>query len=228
MAIINGRRIHVPPAGIAGQDLIQQVNPGPGRRPVIRQGLAFRPIQSSHNYKPAELFDKHGNPVKITTIPDRTKGAATYGGYRTPLSKQIITEQVYDIAEKLFKKGVSFDEEHADWMIVNHYVLPPIWHNIARTTDLLIVFPTEYPELPPVGFYLKEDIPLSVNGHLYQSAYQEACHDPLTQGWKWYCVYINAESWQPARVKRPGDWRHGDNLWTYFELIAEVLSGEDE
>ena len=159
MAIINGRRIIVPPAGITGQNLIQQVNPGPGRRPVIQQGVAFRPIQPGYTYKPAELFDKHGNPVKITTIPDRTKGMVTYGGDRTSLSKQIITEQVYDIAEKLFKKGVSFDEEHADWMIANQYVLPPIWHNVTRTTDLLIIFPTEYPELPPVGFYLKSEYP---------------------------------------------------------------------
>jgi len=159
MAIINGRRIQVPPSGITGQNLIQQMNPGPGRRPVIQQGTFFRPVQASHTYKPEELFDSHGNPVKITTIPDRTKGMVTYGGDRTFLSKQIITEQVYDIAEKLFKKGVSFDEEHADWMIANQYVLPPIWHNIARTTDLLIIFPTEYPELPPVGFYLKSEYP---------------------------------------------------------------------
>src|SRR5437667_10128981 len=40
MAIINGRRIIVPPAGITGQNLIQQVIPGPGRRPVIQQGVA--------------------------------------------------------------------------------------------------------------------------------------------------------------------------------------------
>src|SRR5437016_6332849 len=159
MAIINGRRIQVPPAGITGQDLIQQMNTGVGRRPVIQQGLTFRPIQSGYTYKPAELFDRYGNPVKITTIPDRTKGMVTYGGERTFLSKQIITEQVYDIAEKLFKRGVSFDEDDADWMIANQYVLPPIWHNIARTTDLLIIFPTEYPELAPVGFYLKRRLP---------------------------------------------------------------------
>ena len=228
MAIINGRRIQVPPAGITGHNLIQQVNPGPGRRPVIQQGMAFRPVQSGYTYKPADLFDKHGNPVKITTIPDRTKGMVTYGGDRSFLSRQIITEQVYDIAEKLFRKGISFDEEHADWMIANQYVLPPLWHDIARTTDLLIVFPTEYPELPPVGFYLKEDIPLSVNGHLYQSSYHEACSDPLTQGWKWYCVYINPGSWQPAPIQRAGDWRKGDSLWTYFTLISEVLSGTDD
>jgi hypothetical protein len=227
MAIINGRRIQVPPGGITGQNLVQQVNPAPGRRPVIQQGSAFQSIQPNRTYTTNDLFDKHGNPVKITTIPDRTKGV-TYGGDRTFLSKQIITEQVYDIAEKLFKRGVSFDEENADWMIANSYVLPPIWHSIARTTDLMVVFPTEYPELPPVGFYLKADIPLSVNGHLYQTAYHEACSDPLDQGWKWYCVYINAGAWQPAPVIRPGDWRRGDNLWTYFTLISEALSGTDE
>lgn len=161
MAIINGRRIQVPPSGITGRNLIQQLNPAQGRRSDIQQGTVFRPIQSDYTYTQTELFDKHGNPVKITTIPDRTKGMVTYGGNRTFLSKQIITEQVYDVAEKLFKKGVSFDEEHADWMIANQYALPPIWHHIARTTNLLIIFPTEYPELPPVDFYLREDIPLS-------------------------------------------------------------------
>src|SRR5436853_7554603 len=119
-------------------------------------------MQTNNNYKPEELYYQHGNQVKINTIPDRTKRMVTYGGERTPLSKQIITEQVYDIAEKLFKRGVSFDEENADWMIANSYVLPPIWHSIARTTDLMVVFATEYPELPPVGFYLNRDSPRSV------------------------------------------------------------------
>lgn len=49
MAIINGRRILVPPTGITGQDLLQQVNPGPGRRTVIQQGQAFRPVQRKIN-----------------------------------------------------------------------------------------------------------------------------------------------------------------------------------
>ena len=51
MAIINGRRIQVPPSGITGQNLIQQLNPGLGRRPVIQQGLAFRPVQPSYTYR---------------------------------------------------------------------------------------------------------------------------------------------------------------------------------
>jgi len=98
----------------------------------------------------------------------------------------LITEQVYDIAQKLFKQGVSFDEEHADWMIANQYVLPPIWHSIARTTDLLIIFPTEYPEVPPMGFYLKEDIPLSVNGHLYHPFVDGKARFPSVEDARYY------------------------------------------
>lgn len=77
MAIINGRRIQVPPGGITGQNLIQQLNPGPGRRPVMQQAGFFKTVQPNTTYKPSDLFDSHGNPVKITTIPDRTKGMVT-------------------------------------------------------------------------------------------------------------------------------------------------------
>lgn len=226
MPIINGRRILVPPAGITGQNLIQQVNPAPVRRVVMQKDGSFSTIDPKRIYKPDELFDKDGNPVKLNTIPDRTKGV-TYGGDRSFLSKQIITEQVFDVADKLFRQGVSFDEQHADWMIANQYKLPPVWHDVARTADLLLIFPTDYPEVPPVGFYLKEEIPLTVNAHLYRRAYHDACSDPLTQGWIWYCVYINPGGWQPAPVQRSGDWHRGDNLWTYFMLISEVLSERD-
>ncbi len=226
MPIINGRYIVVPPRGITGEDIIQQLKPAPVRKPIMEKDGSFSAIDPKRTYKPDELFDKDGNPVKITTIPDRTKGT-TYGGNRSFLSKQIITEQVFDIADKLFEQGVSFDEQHADWMIANKYRLPQAWHNVARTIDLLLIFPTEYPAVPPVGFYLKEDIPLKVNAHLYRRAYHEACDDPLTQGWIWYCVYVNPGGWQPAPVQRFGDWRKGDNLWTYFKLISEVLSERD-
>src|SRR5258707_3492108 len=93
MAIVNGRRIQVPSSGITGRNLIQQMNPGSGRRPVIQQGNVFRSVQPDYTYTSAELLDTRGRPVKITTIPDRTKGAATYGGERTVLSMQIITAQ---------------------------------------------------------------------------------------------------------------------------------------
>jgi hypothetical protein len=226
MAIINGRRIEVPNSGIYGSELMQAAGNTPERRTIIQgKGMSFKTVNPHTLYKLSDLRDKHGNPVKITTIPDRTKGS--FWGNRSHLSKQIITEQVYDIAEHLFKDGVDFDEKDADWMVVPQFYLPPIWHSIARTTPLLIVFPTEYPELPPIGFYMKADIPKSPHGHFYDTAYHEAAKEPLENGWRWYCVYVKQGGWQPARARKAGDWKYGDNLWKYFSLINEVLASRD-
>jgi len=128
---------------------------------------------------------------------------------------------VVDIAEHLFRQGVEFDEDNAHWLVVPNYGLPPRWHNIARGTPLMVVFPEEYPALPPVGFYMKADIPESPDGHFYQATYHNAWQEPLRHGWKWYCVYIHNGAWQPAR-----NWKEGDNLFTYFHLIREALGNE--
>ena len=225
ISIVNGRRINIPSPNetIEGRDIINQVNPRDGRRTVIYKGMEAETIDPDRTYAGSELFDRRGNPVKITTIPDRTKGS--FWGTRNNFSKQIITEQVYDLAANCFKNGVDFDDENADWMRVPEYILPRTWHKIARTTPLLIVFPTEYPELPPVGCYLKAELE---GAHLYPDAYHEAAKEPLEDGWKWYCVYVNEGNWQPARVKKSGDWKYGDNLWTYFTLIKEALSSKDD
>lgn len=220
MPIINGRRVNIPSPTIEGQALIEMVNPGNGRRAVILSGMDAKTIEPNKKYS---VVDNKGREVKASSIPDRTKGS--FWGVRSEHSKKIITEQVYDLAENLFKKGLDFDEEMAHWMMVPKYVLPEIWHDISNTTPLLIVFPTEYPEQPPIGFYLKAELEGSgADGHLHSNVYYEAAREPLDEGWKWYCVHINAGSWQPARVRQTGDWKRGDNLWTYFTLIREALS----
>jgi hypothetical protein len=223
MPIINGKRVNIPDSGVYGEDLKKAAGVKNGRRAVVQKGIEIETIQSGKKYSKRDLIDKKGNPVKISTIPDRTKGIDYYGN-RSTLSKKIITEQVYDLAEYLFKGGLDFDEENADWMVVPRFVLPKIWHNISQTSPLLITFPTLYPQLPPVGFYLKADLATSADGHLYAQAYHEADKEPLNNKWKWYCVYVNPGAWSPARIKNAYDWKYGDNLWDYFRLITEALS----
>jgi len=151
-----------------------------------------------------------------------------FWGNRSEFSKQIITEQIYDIAANIFKNhGVNFDEENADWVVIPNYKLPKNWHHIKKTTDLLILFPTLYPKVPPVGFYLKDDIPYSPDGHLFNEAYHQADRNILKYGWKWYCVYIKPGSWRPNKIKRQYDWEYGDNIWTYLSLIREALSSNN-
>lgn len=215
MAIINGRRIDPNSIGngVHGSELASLARAGYGRRPIIEKSGKVEMIDPRRSYRADELIDKNGRGAKISSMPDRSKG---YG--RSADSKRIITEQVIDVADKLFKQGVEFDEQDADWVIVPTYPLPLNWRHIARTTALLVEFPREYPRLPPVGFYLPDDLPSAHDGHFLSFAAHGASDAPIRENWKWYCVYIHTGAWRPTR-----DWRHGDNLWTYFTLIREAL-----
>jgi len=228
--IINGRRINpnsLPEAGIYGKRILDEVKAGSGRRAVLQRGYnGVETIDPNKIYHPKQLLDKNGQGLKVTQMPDRSKGS--FSGTRSGLSKKIITEQVYDLATHLFKQGLDFDEETANWIVVPQYTLPPIWHHITRHTPLMVVLPVEYPELPPIGFYMMADIPYSPNGHFINFAAHDAWQEPLQHGWKWYCVYINRGAWKPAAYRQPGDWKRGDNLFTYFTLISEVLTGINE
>ncbi len=256
MAILNGRRVtNIPAAGVYGKDIIDEMRLKPGRRPVLQKRGGFEQILPNKRYDKQELIDrKTGQPLKASDIPDRNKGLemhsdrelrdarghiitvagvpdrakGSFGGRRDLLSKQIITEQVIDLAEHLFKGGVDFDEDDAHWFVAPKFILPRNWHHIARDTPLMIAFPTEYPNLPPIGFYMREDIPHAPDRqHFYEAAYHDAWKEPLAHGWKWYCVYVQPGMWRPATVQRPGDWKDGDNLWTYMTLINETLGSNE-
>lgn len=221
MAIINGRRIDPRSigSGISGKELTEQAKAGPGRRPIIESGGRVRQIDENRFYSKQELIDKQGRGAKVTSMPDRSKGTS-FGGCRAAESRALITEQVVDIAEKLFTQGVDFDEEQAHWVVIPRYRLPPRWRHIAPSTPLMVAFPLDYPAEPPIGFYLTADLPLSPDGHFYDGVAHGAWQEPIAHGWKWYCCYIHPGAWRPTR-----NWRGGDNLWTYFHLINEALGG---
>lgn len=154
-----------------------------------------------------------------------------FWGERTKLSRRIIIEQCEDVGKKMFKGDVQIDYEGAHTFVVNNFILPRIWKNVSglvnNTTQLAIVFPTEYPKVAPIGFYMQATIGKSANGHFYETAYHKADTRMMDFGWKWYCVYIHEGAWQPSRYKKPDDWVYGDNLWTYMTLITEALSTRD-
>ena len=159
---------------------------------------------------------------KLAIMPHRCKG-----GYFTPRSARsgsLIRDQLVDISEKLFKgaTNIDYDELNYDWMVVERYQMPSNWNR--RFVPLMIIFPTEYPEIPPVGFYLPDTID-SPHGHLFDRAYHGASEAPVQEGWRWYCTYIEPGSWRPAWGRYSDDWRKGDSLWEYFTLIGEVLGG---
>lgn len=184
-----------------------------GRRAVELGFKRVKNIDPRKNYSPDEI-------MRIREIPDRCKGG--YFKQRPEYSKAMIREQIVQISSKLFKgaTGIDFDDDNYDWMVIEKYVLPPTWP--VRTCPLMLILPTEYPEIPPVGFYLPNTIQ-SPNGHVYSQAYHNASSAPLQKGWNWYCAYIKPGSWNPAH--RLGG--YGDSLWDYITLIGEVLASGD-
>lgn len=226
--IINGRSVNLPNA-IKGNELIKRITTKKDRRPVMTYGTKTEEIKSNKTYKTKELMTKGGKKVQLRDMPDRTKGQTLFWGDRSEQSKEIIAEQIIDLTAHYFNRGVRFDDENFDWLVVDNYVLPEKWHNLpgvtANRVSLGIVFPTLYPQVPPIGFYMDADIAFAPEGndHFFDDAYHEADKEFLRKGsWKWYCVYVKPNSWQPSR-----NWKNGDNLWTYFTLISEALNSSD-
>lgn len=75
MPIINGKKVPMPSSGrMRGQDMIDQVGPGEGRRVIIERPGGFKQVEKKKDYIEAELLDHKGRPLKISDMPDRTKG----------------------------------------------------------------------------------------------------------------------------------------------------------
>ena len=216
--VINGRRVPMY-SGLSGRDLASLAGTKPGRTPVaVGRGKTTR-LDYNRIYSPQDLLGS-----KITTMPDRTKGDSLYAGMRSDYSRAIITEQVIDVAAKYVKGNVDFDEENADWMVIPNFRMPRAWRVV--TSPMLLVFPPDYPTAPPIGFYLPSNLQ-SPHGHFFNQVYHGAEKAPTLHAWNWYCCTVDAGAWQPYPARRSGEWRRGDNIWTYITLINEVLASSD-
>jgi len=198
-----------------GEEIIRSIPHG--RRAVQIHGKTVKNLDPYKNYDPDSIR-------RIRVMPDRSKGG--YFMPRSNASRRMIHEQIVAVSENLFKhhSDIDYDDINYDWMTVERYKLPQGWE--PKISPLMIIFPTEYPQLAPVGFYLP-DRARSPHGHLMSGAYHGASDAPVHKGWNWYCTYVNSGSWCPAYGRYADDWRKGDNLFDYFVLIGEVLASNE-
>lgn len=140
---------------------------------------------------------------------------------------QRVDAEVTMIAERFSQppyQGVYYDETNRDWLVIPNYPLPARFRD--RRCDLLVVFPETYPETPPIGFYLNRRFPLH-NGQYDPHATGKAFHgapDLTDQGWHWYCVQMDMT--KPGAWKPQADHRQSDNLWTFLNMVREVLTND--
>ena len=238
IAIKNGRRVEID-GPVSGEQLANIATNGrPGRRAVMSdtKEVSNRTIDRRKTYNLNELTRSDGKPIRLTDIPERVKGAGfesagTYLSPRSDLSKSLIYDQIYAVSEHLFKgQKIEFDDG-AHSVVIPKFVLPEGWS--PRTTPLMIVFPVEYPDLPPNGFYIAINTvpPPDKGGHIFSRHVHGGFGSTPEQekwlrdnNWVWYCAYVQAGAWSPAKIRELSDWRYGDNLFTFFTLINEVLN----
>lgn len=173
--------------------------------------------------------------TKFKSGPIRNKAMPpySYGGKKTDFQKRLIFSQVADIEEKWFKGGIDVDSDY-NWIRIRNFKLPDAWASVndSAFTQVLLIIPDNYPNIPPNGFYLPSSINVpSGESHFFERGYggaygsnSDEIENLRQSGWKWYCTHITPESWDPARIRNLEDWRKGDNLWEVFTMINEVLN----
>ncbi|WP_417733859.1 hypothetical protein [Roseovarius sp.] len=72
--IVNGRLVDVPDGGMYGDDLIDSLNPGKGRRIVMGSGIKVETVKRGEKYSADRLRGRGGKPIMVKEMPDRTKG----------------------------------------------------------------------------------------------------------------------------------------------------------
>ena len=110
---------------------------------------------------------------------------------------------------------IEADNENLDYFAVLDFPLGPGWSR--PTTTLLTKIPKDYPQVPPVHFFMKKG--LSYKGKNPSHYFRDDSFNELADlGWGKYCLHID------------GGWYYnnnnvldGDSLHTFLELVKVVL-----
>ena len=211
---MNGTEMEVPNRGVLGEAILKQMGVKPGRRGVFSRGTHMKEIVPQKVYSPKEFTNKNGTKVSLQNIPERVLGAE-----RSLADKFRLAEEITDLVG-IFK-DVDYDQRHQKWVRLNSYLMPKRWG--GGKSQLLIDIPENYPNIPPIGFYIPKNRK-SPNGHLFNRGYHGAAEEYLQMGWNWYCCLVPNGNWIVSKYTKPGSWRNGDNLIVYTKLISETLA----
>ena len=122
-----------------------------------------------------------------------------------------ISEMVW--AGELFPP-YDFDDEELTWFCLHRLPLPPGWNKAS--SELLILIPDAYPEVPPEKFYLDPDL----RDRKGRPPEHYFLGELSIRDWAWFCLHFD-DGWAPRR-----NMEEGDNLITVIERIQIGLAGE--
>lgn len=155
----------------------------------------------------------------------------TYGERRREdWCNEVIRQQIQDLEKNFTHEDIIVDNVNNPIKImIPHFRLPAATRRLnpgMTTVPLVIILPDQFPFLPPVGFYLPDEVKAGRHSG-FSAGYHGAYTNRELFGkirFSWYCSSIIAETWEPAHFRYVEDWKKGDNLWNVITLITEVLS----
>ncbi len=151
-----------------------------------------------------------GNEARIKTYPSGTVKGDTNARREYYIKSHVAS--VADVYGERYGQPVQLDKL-LRFVYIPCFTLPRKWG--MRTTPLIIWFPTDYPEIPPNGFYLSKKCQ---GPHIFSRMVYGASPDLSSKGWNWFCVHCDA-GWHPQE-----DPNKEDNLWTFLDVIRLSLS----
>lgn len=227
---IRGQRIPVDSTHGTADDIRKISGIKPGRTIMLETEQGMRTFQEGVRYSlpPKAKFKDAPSVRKASSY---SESDFTYGKYkRENWCNQVILQQIADLEEHFTHEDIMVDDVNNPIKImIPHFKLPEATRRLNpgyKSVPLLIVLPDQYPFLPPVGFYIPEEIRAGQHSGFskgYHGAFTDTCLMEKIK-FRWYCSSIVADTWEPAHFKYVEDWKKGDNLWNVITLITEVMS----
>lgn len=227
---IRGRQIPVDSKEGTADDIRKVAGIKPGRTIMIEDKKGNYALEENVKYSlpPRAKYKDAPNVRKASSY---SESDFTYGEYkREDWCNQVILQQIDDLEKNFTHEDIFVDNiKNPIKIMIQNFRLPEATRKLnpgIKTTQLMIILPDQYPFLPPVGFYMPEEIKAGKHSGFsqgYHGAYTDTCLMEEIR-FRWYCSSIIADTWEPAHFKYVDDWKKGDNLWNVISLITEVLS----
>ena len=118
----------------------------------------------------------------------------------------------------LKKKHDKIDvDANYQWFIIRELVLSEGWNK--HSTDLLVLMPSGYPNIPPDNFYTDHDLRVAAGNQLPNCTSQT---NQLNQQWLQFSFHVDKATWKPhAEILQ------GHNLLTFVCGVVKRLSEVD-
>ena len=180
-AVINikGKQIGVDSNVGTADDIRRIAGIKPGRQIMMETESGMQTLKEGYRYTIPQR-GKFKDAPGVRKASSYSEADYTYGEYeRENWCNEVICQQITDLERHFCKEEIIVDDmSNPIKIMIPHFKLPEATRRLNpqfKTVPIIIVLPDQYPFLPPVGFYMPEEI--KAGSH---SGYSKGYHGAYT------------------------------------------------